>query len=102
MSIRSAAIIHSIVSALAVIPSIGLTIGIALSAANSNTGVLATLVVYLSVLLPAVLLVSIIVVWAAYGTRHLRAVWVAIAFPWIYFLIVIATTALLIVIVRLR
>ena len=98
MSIKQAAIIHSIVSALAVLPSIGLTIGIALSAANSNTGALATLAVWLSTLFPGVLLVSIIAVWAAYFTRHLRAVWAAIAFPWAYFLVVIATTALLIAI----
>ena len=102
MSIKRAAIIHSIVSALAVLPSIGLAIGIPLSAANSNTGALATFVVYLSVLFPGVLLVSIIMVWAAYSTRHLRAVWAAIAFPWMYFLVEIVTTALLIVIVRLR
>jgi len=102
VSIKWAAIIHSIVSALAVIPSIGLSIGIALSAANSNTGALATFVVWLSVFFPGVLLVSIIAVWAAYSTRHLRAVWAAIAFPWMYFVVVIATTALLIVIVRLR
>jgi hypothetical protein len=102
VSIKWAAIIHSIVSALAVIPSIGLAIGIALSAANSNTGALAYFVVYLSVLFPGVLLVSIIVVWAVYSTRHPRAVWAAIAFPWVYFLVVIVTTALLIVIVRLR
>jgi hypothetical protein len=102
MSVKWAAIIHSIVSALAVLPSIGLSIGIALSAANSNTGALATLVVWLSVLFPGVLLVSLIVVWAAYSTRRLRAVWAAIAFAWAYFLLVIATTALLIVIVRLR
>ena len=101
MSIKWAAIIHSIVSALAVIPSIGLSIGIALSAANSNTGALATFVVWLSVLFPGVLLVSIIAVWAAYNTRHLRVVRAAIAFPWVYFLMVIATTALMIVIVRL-
>jgi hypothetical protein len=102
VSIKQAAIIHSIVSALAVIPSIGLAIGIALSAANSNTGALATFVVWLSVFLPGALLVSIILVWVAYSTRHLRAVWVAMAFPWIHFLAVIVTTALLIVIVRLR
>ena len=98
MSIKWVALIHSILSALAILPSIGLAIGIPLSAANSNTGALATFVVYLSVLFPGVLLVSIIVVWAAYYTRHLRAVWAAIAFPWIYFLVLIATTALLIAI----
>jgi hypothetical protein len=102
VSIKWAAIIHSIVSVLALIPSIGLAIGIALSAANSNTGALAYFVVYLSVLFPGVLLVSIIVVWGAYGTRHLRATWAAIAFPWMYFLVELAATALLIVIVRLR
>ena len=102
MSIKWAAILHSIVSALAVIPSIGLTIGLTIGAADSNTGALATLVVWLSVLFPGVLVVSIIVVWAAYSTRHLRAVWAAIAFPWTYFLVLIAATALLIVIVRLR
>ena len=102
MSIKQAALIHSIVSALAIIPSIGLSIGIALSAANSNTGALATLAVWLSVFFPGVLFVSIILVWAAYSTRHPRAVWVAIGFPWMYFLLVIVTTALLIVIVRLR
>ena len=102
MSIKWAAIIHSIVSALAVIPSIGFSIGIALSAANSNTGALATLVVWLSVLFPGVLVVSIIVVWVAYRTRHLRAVWAAIAFPWTYFLVILATTALLIQIAALR
>jgi hypothetical protein len=102
VSIKWAAIVHSIVSALAVIPSIGLAIGIPLSAANSNTGALATFLVWLSVFFPGVLLVSIIVVWVAYSTRYLRVVWAAIAFPWAYFLLVIATTALLIVIVRLR
>ncbi len=102
MSIKQAAIIHSIVSALAVIPSIGLAIGLTIGAADSNTGALATLVVWLIVLFPEVLLVSIIVVWAAYSTWHLRAVWAAIAFPWTYFLVVIATTGLLIVIVALR
>ncbi len=102
MSIKWAAILHSIVSALAVIPSIGLTIGLTIGAADSNTGALATLVVWLSVLFPGVLVVSIIVVWAAYSTRHLRAVWAAIAFPWTYFLVLIAATALLIVIAALR
>jgi len=102
VSIKRAAIIHSIASALAVIPSIGLAIGLTIGAADSNTGALATLVVWLSVLFPGVLLVSIIVVWAAYSTRHVRVVWAAMAFPWTYFLVVIATTALLIVIVRLR
>ena len=102
MSIKWVAIVHSIVSALAVIPSIGLAIGLTIGAADSNTGALATFVVWLSGLFPGVLLVSIIVVWVAYGTRHLRAVWAAIAFPWAYFLVVIATTALLIAIVRLR
>ena len=65
-------------------------------------GALATFVVWLSVLFPGVLLVSIIVIWAAYSTRRPRAMWAAIAFPWTYFLVLIATTALLIVIVRLR
>jgi hypothetical protein len=102
VSIKWAAIIHSIVSALAVIPSIGLAIGLTIGAADSNTGALATLVVWLSGLFPGVLVVSIILVWAAYFTRRLRAVWAAIAFPWTYFLVLIATTALLIVIVRLR
>jgi len=102
VSIKWAAILHSIVSALAVIPSIGLTIGLTIGAADSNTGALATLVVWLSVLFPGVLVVSIIVVWAAYSTRHLRAVWAAIAFPWTYFLVLIAATALLIVIAALR
>ena len=102
MRIKWAAIVHSIVSALAIIPWIGLAIGIPLSAANSNTGALATFAVWLGVLFPGVLLVSIIVVWAAYSTRLFRAVWAAIAFAWVYFLVLIATTALLILIVRLR
>ena len=95
MSIKWAAIIHSIVSALAVIPSIGLAIGLTIGAADSNTGALATLVVWLSGLFPGVLIVSIIVVWVAYGTRHPRVVWAAIAFPWMYLLVLIATTALI-------
>ena len=82
-------------------PSIGLAIGLTIGAADSNTGALATLVVWLSGLFPGVLLVSIIVVWAAYRTRHRHAVWAAIAFPWTY-LLLIATTALLIVIVAQR
>jgi len=102
VSIKWAAILHSIVSALAVIPSIGLAIGLTIGAADSNTGALATLVVWLSGLFPGVLAVSIIVGWAAFSTRHLRAAWVATAFPWTYFLLLIATTALLIVIVALR
>ena len=102
MSIKRAAIIHSIVSALAVIPSIGLAIGLTIGAADSNTGALATVIVWLSGLFPGVLVVSIIVVWVAYGTRHLRAAWAAIAVPWIYFLVLIATTALLMVVVALR
>jgi len=102
VSIKWAAIIHSIVSALAVIPSIALAIGLTIGAADSNTGALATLVVWLSGLFPGVLLVSIIVVWVAYGTRHRRAVWAAITFPWIYFLLLIATTTLLIVVVGQR
>ncbi|HEX5689125.1 MAG TPA: hypothetical protein VFX76_03950 [Roseiflexaceae bacterium] len=100
MSIKWAAIIHSIVSALAILPAIGFAIGIPLSAANSNTGALATFAVWLSVLFPGVLLVSIVVVWAAYFTRLIRAVWAAIAFPWIYFLVLIATTALLIALAK--
>ena len=102
MSIKWAAIIHSIVSALAVIPSIGLAIGLTIGAADSNTGALATVIVWLSGLFPGVLVVSIIVVWAAYRTRHRRAVWAAIAFPWTYLLLLIATTTLLIVIVAQR
>ena len=102
MSIKWAAIIHSIVSALAVIPSIGLAIGLTIGAADSNTGALATLVVWLSVLFPGVLVVSIIAVWLAYSTWHRRAVWAAIAFPWAYFLVLIAATAVLIVIVAQR
>jgi hypothetical protein len=50
-------------------------------------------------LFPGVLVVSIIAVWVAYGTQHPRAVWAAIAFPWAYLLVLIATTALLIAIV---
>jgi hypothetical protein len=102
VSIKWAAIIHSIVSALAVIPSIGLAIGLTIGAADSNTGALATLVVWLSGLFPGVLIVSIIVVWVAYRTRHVLAVWAVIAFPWAFFLVLIATTALLIVIVAQR
>jgi hypothetical protein len=102
VSIKWAAIIHSIVSALAVIPSIGLAIGLTIGAADSNTGALATLVVWLSGLFPGVLIVSIIVVWVAYRTQHVRAVWAAIAFPWAFFLVLIATTALLIVILAQR
>ena len=102
MSIKWAAIIHSTVSALAVLPSIGLAIGLTIGAADSNTGALATLVVWLIVLLPGELVVSSSMVWAAYGTHHLRAVWAAIAFPWMYFLGLIATAALLIVIVARR
>ena len=102
MSITWAAIIHSIVSALAVISSIGLAIGLTIGAAHSHTGALATGIVWLSGLFPGVLVVSIIAVWAAYGTRHFRATWAAIAFAWAYFLVLIAITALLIVIVALR
>jgi hypothetical protein len=81
VSIKWAAIVHSIVSALAVIPSIGLAIGLTIGAADSNTGALATGILWLSGLFPGVLVVSIIAVWAAYATRHPRAVWAAIAFP---------------------
>ena len=102
VSIKWAAIVHSTVSALAVIPSIGLAIGLTIGAADSHTGALATVIVWLSGLFPGVLVVSIIAVWVAYGTRHPRAVWAAIAFPWAYFLVLIATTALLIAIVAQR
>jgi hypothetical protein len=102
VSIKWTAIIHSVVSALAVIPSIGLAIGLTIGAADSNTGAHAKLVVWLSGLFPGVLVVSIIVVWAAYGTGHLRAAWAAIAFPWAHFLVLMATTALLIVIAARR
>jgi hypothetical protein len=102
VSVKWAAIIHSIVSALAVIPSIGLAIGLTIGAADSHTGALATVIVWISGLFPGVLVVSIIAVWAAYSTRHPRAVWAAIAVPWAYFLVLIAATALLILIVRLR
>jgi hypothetical protein len=102
VSIKWVAIVHSIVSALAVIPSIGLAIGLTIGAADSNTGSLATVIVWLSGLFPGVLVVSIIVVWAAYLTRRPRAVWAAIAVPWAYFLVLMATTALLLVIVALR
>jgi hypothetical protein len=78
VSIKWAAIVHSIVSALVVIPSIGLAIGLTIGAADSNTGALATVIVWLSGLFPGVLIVSIIVVWAAYGTRRPRAVWAAV------------------------
>jgi hypothetical protein len=98
VKIKWAAILHSIVSALAVIPSIGLAIGLTIGVGDSNTGALATLIVWLSALFPGVLVVSIIVVWAAYLTRHRHAVWAAIAVPWAYFLVLMATTALLIVI----
>jgi hypothetical protein len=102
VSIKWAAIVHSIVSALAVIPSIGLAIGLTIGAADSHTGALAIVIVWLSGLFPGVLVVSIIVVWVAYGTRHPRAVWAAIAVSWAYFLVLIATTALLILIVGQR
>ena len=102
MNLKWAAIIHSIVSALAVIPSIGIAIGLTIGAGDSNTGALATVIVWLSGLFPGVLVVSIIAVWLAYATRHVRAAWAAIAVPWIYFLVLIGETALLIVIVRLR
>jgi NCAIR mutase (PurE)-related protein len=82
VSVKWAAIIHSIVSALAVIPSIGLAVGLTIGAGDSRTGALATMIVWLSGLFPGVLVVSIIAVWLAYGTRHLRAVWAALAFPW--------------------
>ena len=102
MSVKWAAIIHSIVSALAVIPSIGLAIGLTIGAGDSNTGALATVIVWLSGLFPGVLVVSIIAVWVAYATRHPCAVWAAIAVPWAYFLVLMITTALLIVIVAQR
>ena len=102
MSIKWAAIIHSIVSALAVIPSIGLAIGLTIGAADSHTGALATVIVWLSGLFPGVLVVSIISVWVAYITRHLRTAWAAIAVPWAYFLVLIAATVLLIVIAAQR
>ena len=102
VSIKWAAIVHSIVSALAVIPSIGLAIGLTIGAGDSHTGALATGIVWLSGLFPGVLVVSIIAVWVAYATRHLRTAWIAIAFPWAYFLVLIAATALVIVLVRLR
>ena len=102
MRIKWAVMTHLIVSALAVIPSIGLAIGLTIGAGDSNTGALATVIVWLSGLFPGVLVGLIIVVWAAYHTRHPRAVWAAIAFPWAYFLLLIAATALLIVIVTQR
>jgi hypothetical protein len=102
VNIKWAVILHSIVSALAVLPSIGLAIGLTIGAADSNTGALATLIVWLSGLFPGVLIGSIIVAWAAYLTQHRRAVWAAIAVPWTYFVVLIATTALLIVIVAQR
>jgi hypothetical protein len=102
VNIKWAAILHSIVSALAVLPSIGLAIGLTIGAGDSHTGALATVIVWLSGLFPGVLVVSIIAVWIAYSTRHVRAAWTAIAFPWAYFLVLIAATALLIVIVAQR
>ena len=102
MNIKWATILHSIVSALAVISSIGLAIGLTIGAGDSNTGALATVIAWLSGLFPGVLVVSIIVVWMAYFTRHPRAVWAGIAVPWVYFLVLIATTALLIAIVGQR
>lgn len=96
MSIKWAAIIHSIISALAIVPSIGLAIGIPLTAANSNTGVLAYIVVWLSVLFPVVLALSIIAVWIAYATQRIGVVRVAITFPWAYFLGLIVVTGFLI------
>lgn len=99
---KQAAIIHSIISALAIVPSIGLAIGLTIGAADSNTGALATVVAWLSLLLPAVLALSIIAVWIAYATQHARAVKAAIAFPWTYFVALLAATALLMAVVAQR
>jgi hypothetical protein len=100
VKIKRAAIIHSIISALAIVPAIGLAIGIPISAANSNTGALAYVAIWLSVLFPVVLALSIVVVWIAYATQHLGVVRVAIAFPWTYCMCLIVATGLLITLAR--
>ena len=102
MNIKHVAIIHSIICVLAVVPSIGLAIGLTIGAADSNTGALANVVAWLSLLFPGVLVLSTIAVWVAYGTRHFRAVRAAIAFPWTYFAALIAATALLMAVVAQR
>jgi hypothetical protein len=102
VNIKRVAIIHTVVSVVAIVPSIGLAIGLTIAAADSNTGALASVVVWLSVLFPAVLVVSVVAVWIAFGTGHVRAVQAAIGFPWVYLLLLVVATATMAVVVAQR
>ncbi len=94
--LKRAAIIHTVLCALAVIPSIGLAIGLALSGANSSNKTLGAFVVYGGSAFPALLVLSPIIVWIGYAAGWRRIASGAIVLPWLLLLMLIAATLLLV------
>ena len=102
MQSRRAAVIHTVVNAVAIVLSVGLAIGLTIAAADSNTGVLGTIVARLAGTFLIVLVISVVAVWIADAPPHPRAVRAAIAVVWSYLLVLSVTTLLMGAIVRQR
>lgn len=84
MNIKRAAIVHTILGVLAIVPAIGLSIGLIIGAGDAGAGVSGNIMAWMSAAFPIILPVSIIVTWIAYVAKRPKIEWVAIAVPWVY------------------
>lgn len=86
MDIKRAAVIHTVLAALAIVPAIGLSIGLIIGAGDAGAGVFGNVMAWMSAAFPIILAVSIIVTWVADAAKRRKAEWAAIAIPWVYLL----------------
>ena len=86
MRLKHAAIIDTVACVLAIVPSIGLAIGSAISGASPGAGSVGAFVAYTGLFLPGVLAISIVGVWGSYVARWERLTVAWIVLPWLYFL----------------
>lgn len=92
MNMKRAAIIHTVVSVLATLPAIGLSIGLIIGAADAGAGAFGNIVAWMAGAFPVILPVSVVVTWIAYAAKRPRIEWIAIAIPWVYLLVLLSIT----------
>lgn len=86
MNIKRAAIVHTILAVLAIVPAIGLSVGLIIGAGDAGAGVFGNILAWTSAAFPIILPVSVVLTWIAYIAKRPRIEWVAIAVPWAYLL----------------
>lgn len=91
---RRLAIVHTVLSALAIMPSIGLAIGLTIGAADANIGVLGNVLARMAVSFPVVLFLSVPMVWIACATAHQRVAQAAVGVAWGYLVVLLAFAAI--------